>query len=219
MNVMRVTTLIRLGPNDSYASFLELQSRLINQGDPFINHLIIAKHQPVITLGRREHANYDKVAQSNDHRCPVYRVGRGGQATYHGPGQLCAYPIINLSDTCRERMPNGLLHWYSDQLQSVLLSTINHPSAYCCNGGVHVKSIGKVGFIGFQVSKWVTSFGMSVNVRRECLEGFKGIVPCGEPEMQIGCLEQIERGVGMEGVEGRLVDAYCKVFDTSFSIH
>lgn len=211
---MKLTKLIRLTPTDSYASFLELQSRLVNQRDGFTNHLIIAEHPPVITLGRREHPNYDKVVNSS--QCRVYKVGRGGQATYHGPGQLCAYPIIDLNGIVDERMSNGLLHWYSDQLLNLLLTTINNSMSFCSNTGVHVKSIGKVGFVGFQVSRWVTSFGISVNVRRECLEGFKGIVPCGKPEMQIGCLEQIEE-IEMDRVERRFVDAYCKVFETSIT--
>ena len=212
---MKPTKLIRLTPTDSYASFLELQSRLVNQRDPFINHLIIAEHPPVITLGRREHANYHKV--QGDNQCQVYKVGRGGQATYHGPGQLCAYPIIDLHSITNGRMSNGLLHWYSDQLLNVLLATINNSLSFCSNTGVYVQSIGKVGFVGFQVSRWVSSFGVSVNVKRECLEGFKRIVPCGEPEMQIGCLEQIEE-IGMERMEGRLVDAYCKAFETSINL-
>lgn len=170
---MKLTKVIRLTPTDSYASFLDLQSQLVNQKDPFINHLIIAEHPPVITLGRREHANYHKI--QSDNQCQVYKVGRGGQATYHGPGQLCAYPIIDLHSIKNGRMSNGLLHWYSNQLLNVLLATINNSTSFCSNTGVYVQSIGKVGFVGFQVSRWVSSFGMSVNVRRECLEGFKRI--------------------------------------------
>jgi lipoyl(octanoyl) transferase len=150
------------------------------------DQLLLLEHPHVLTLGRDAHAEN---ILANDERLralgvEVHEVGRGGDVTYHGPGQLVAYPIIDLApDRCD-------LHRYVRDLEEVLLGVL---ADYDITGHVVPGKTGvwvgdaKVGAIGVRVARWITSHGIALNVRPD-LGFFDLIVPCGLRDSKVTSL-------------------------------
>lgn len=208
--MLKQSALIRLPLLCKYAHFMSLQARLIErvqheQGENA--YILIGEHYPTYTLGRREHSNCSSIAEAlslDNPQADVICVGRGGQVTYHGPGQLCLYPIMDM----RKLNATAGLHWYSDRLVGILkkaIESLGFKATDRCTG-VHTES-GKVGFVGFQVSRWVTSYGISLNVDSRSVGGFEAIVPCGDKTTRIAALN-----VGMEQAEDALLASFCREF-------
>jgi lipoyl(octanoyl) transferase len=169
--------------------------------------LLLLEHPPVYTLGQGASLDFLKfdLAQSP---AEVHRIERGGEVTYHCPGQLVGYPILDLNQHQRD------LHWYLRQLEEVLIRTL---AAFDLQGeriegltGVWVEGV-KVGAIGIKVSRWITMHGFSLNVCPD-LRGFKQIVPCGIGDRPVGSLEQWRSGITVEVVRPRLAEAFAAVF-------
>lgn len=147
--------------------------------------LIVLQHHPVYTLGTgssEEYLNFDIKNAPYD----VYRTERGGEVTYHGPGQLVMYPIINLRN---HRMD---LHWYLRALEEVVIRVLSSTfsiEASRLDGftGVWVGDK-KVAAIGIRVSQWVTYHGLALNVTTD-LTPFHSIVPCGIRNRQVGSIK------------------------------
>src|SRR5215471_9393430 len=135
--------------------------------------LLVLEHPPVYTLGRGADARF--LGAAADGAIPVVRVGRGGQVTYHGPGQLVGYPILDL----RDLRPD--VHWYVRGLEEVLIGALADLgiAAERCPGltGVWVGQR-KIGSIGVAIRRWVTWHGFALNVGPD-LAGFRAITPCG----------------------------------------
>ncbi|KAF3600608.1 hypothetical protein F2Q69_00033110 [Brassica cretica] len=134
----------------------------------------------------------------------VYRTERGGEVTYHGPGQLVMYPIINLRNHEMD------LHWYLRTLEEVVIRVLS--SAFSIKAsridgltGVWVGNQ-KVAAIGIRVSKWITYHGLALNVATD-LTPFNSIVPCGIRDRQVGSIKGLLEG-GEHGEVGdlRLID-------------
>lgn len=168
----------------AYAEGLALQEDLVRRraANEIPDQLLLLEHPHVLTLGRagkREHvlAGRERLAALG---VEVFETGRGGDVTYHGPGQLVAYPILDLApDRCD-------LHRYVRDLERVLLATLED---YGVRGhvvpgktGVWVRRPGvpeaKVAAIGVRVARWITSHGIALNVAPD-LGYFRLIVPCG----------------------------------------
>jgi lipoyl(octanoyl) transferase len=135
--------------------------------------LLLLEHPPVYTLGRGADARFLGAAASG--AVPVLRVGRGGQVTYHGPGQLVGYPIIGL----RDLRPD--VRWYVRGLEQVLIEALADLGiAAARRDGLTGVFVGarKIGSIGVGIRRWVTWHGFALNVGRN-LEGFTSITPCG----------------------------------------
>ncbi|XP_022642418.1 plastidial lipoyltransferase 2 isoform X3 [Vigna radiata var. radiata] len=155
--------------------------------------LIILQHPPVYTLGTAstvENLKFDmKNAPFN-----IYRTERGGEVTYHGPGQLVMYPIINL------RMHKMDLHWYLRTLEEVVIRVLSSTfsiQASTVEGltGVWVGNE-KLAAVGIRVSSWITYHGLALNVTTD-LSPFKWIIPCGIRDRQVGSIKELVReGVG-----------------------
>jgi lipoyl(octanoyl) transferase len=148
--------------------------------------LILLEHPPVYTLGQGASLEFLKIAP-DQLGAEIYRIERGGEVTYHCPGQLVGYPILNL----RYYQPD--LHWYLRQLEEVLIQAI---APLGLKGdripgmtGVWVDGY-KVGAIGIKVSRWITMHGFSLNVCPD-LQGFQAIVPCGIADRPVGSLAQL----------------------------
>ena len=157
--------------------------------------LLLLEHEPVFTLGRNASASDVLLAPE---RCAalgiaVRETNRGGGVTYHGPGQLVGYPILNLAPDRRD------VKRYVTDLEEVLIRTL---------GGLGISSgrsasrervssvwVGndKIAAIGIHVSRWVTTHGFALNVTEEPLGNFRGIVPCG---IRDGGVTSIERVLG-----------------------
>ena len=161
-----------------YPRALALQERLIDHSRAGQDHLLLLEHPPVYTTGRR---GDDANLPANPGRIPVVRTGRGGDVTYHGPGQLVGYPIIDLRRRHRD------IHRYLRDLESGLIDLLGsfRIAAHTEHGrtGVWVadpREAGarKIASIGIAVRRSVAWHGFSLNVTPE-IEGFDRITPCG----------------------------------------
>ncbi len=163
-----------------YAEVLELQRDLCRQriaGEIDQDILLLVEHEPVITLGRGTHPESLPVpkAEIERRRVEVFEVERGGDVTYHGPGQLVGYPIIDL------RRHREDLHWYLRRLESGLIDALGQLGiqAEPNPGLTGVWTRGrKLASIGIHVKQWVTFHGFALNVTTD-LSYFDLIVPCG----------------------------------------
>ncbi|MEM9807319.1 MAG: lipoyl(octanoyl) transferase LipB [Cyanobacteria bacterium P01_D01_bin.56] len=174
--------------------------------------LVLAEHPPVYTLGtaaKTEFVHFDLHSPEYD----IYRVERGGEVTYHCPGQIVGYPILNLDRHQRD------LHWYLRQLEAVIVNVLAHYGAVGerIDGmtGVWVDGY-KVAAIGIKVSRWITMHGFAVNVCPN-LSGFERITPCGIADRPVGTLAQFLPMIILSDVKALLVEQFAKVFDLSIS--
>lgn len=161
-------------------SIVEERKLLSGKDEDFSDTLIILQHPPVYTLG---------TASSEDHLKDVkdfYRTERGGEVTYHGPGQLVIYPILNL------HYHNMDLHWYLRALEEVIIRVLS--STFSIKASRHKGLTGvwvgdeKVAAIGVRASKWITYHGIAVNVTAD-LTPFQRIVPCGIQDHRVGSIK------------------------------
>ncbi|KAB1220515.1 putative lipoyltransferase-like protein, chloroplastic [Morella rubra] len=162
---------------------------LIEKNQECPDTVIILQHNPVYTLGTgssEEYLNFD----IKDAPYDVYRTERGGEVTYHGPGQLVMYPIINLRN---HRMD---LHWYLRGLEEVVIRVLSSTFSIKASRlegftGVWVGEK-KVAAIGIRVSQWITYHGLALNVTTD-LTPFHSIVPCGIRNRQVGSIKGLLR--------------------------
>jgi len=135
--------------------------------------LLLLEHPPVYTLGRGADPAHLRAAASGN--VPVVRAHRGGQVTYHGPGQLVGYPILDL----REHRPD--VRWYVRMLEQVLIDALSDVGIDACRRdrltGVWV-GMRKVASIGIAIRRWVAWHGFALNVAAD-VSGFTSITPCG----------------------------------------
>jgi lipoyl(octanoyl) transferase len=169
--------------------------------------LMLLEHPPVYTLGTGSSLEFVKF--SADAGYELHRSERGGEVTYHCPGQLVIYPILNLR---RHQMD---LHWYLRQLEEVvirLLATYELCAARIPGlTGVWLKEK-KVAAIGIKVSRWVTMHGLAINVNND-LSGFEQIVPCGIRDRSVGNLLEFLPNVNLEEVQERSIEIFYDLFD------
>lgn len=173
--------------------------------------LLLLEHPPVYTLGQGASLGFLKFNPELA-PWPVHRVERGGEVTYHGPGQLVGYPILNLHFYQTD------LHWYLRQLEAVLIQVL---AAYGLVGeripgltGVWVNGC-KVAAIGIKASRWITMHGFALNICPD-LEAFERIVPCGIGDRPVGSLAQFIPGLDPQEVQQTLIQAFAHVFQVQF---
>ena len=159
-------------PYDTALAWQEaLQARRLGGGT---DALLLLEHTPVYTLGRGADAGFLGAAAAG--AVPVVRVGRGGQVTYHGPGQLVGYPILDL----RAHRPD--VRWYVRGLEQVLIDALDGLGIAAGRRegfpGVWVDGSRKIASIGVGIRRWVTWHGFALNVGPD-LRGFDRITPCG----------------------------------------
>jgi lipoate-protein ligase B len=171
--------ILDLGRRD-YAEVLELQRSMCRQrmsGEIDEDILILVEHEPVITLGRGTRAASLPIPPTEFQRrgIGVFEVERGGDVTYHGPGQLVGYPILDL------KLHREDLHWYLRRLEAALIGALGQLGigAEASPGLTGVWTRGrKIASIGIHVKQWVTFHGFALNVSTD-LSYFDLIVPCG----------------------------------------
>ncbi|MBE9227313.1 lipoyl(octanoyl) transferase LipB [Phormidium sp. LEGE 05292] len=169
--------------------------------------LILLEHSSVYTLGTGATQEFIKFnLDKSDYQ--VYRIERGGEVTYHCPGQLVGYPILNLRHYRQD------LHWYLRQLEEVLIRVL---ASYDLPGerlpgytGVWLSGC-KVAAIGVKVSRWITMHGFALNICPD-LTGFSRIVPCGIADKPVGSLSQFIPDITVEEVRGKVAIAFAEVF-------
>lgn len=196
-----------------YTIALEWQRSLVaaRRVDPTLEDvLLLLQHPPVYTLGQGATTDFLKFdVNATQQQWELHRIERGGEVTYHCPGQLVGYPILNLQHYRKD------LHWYLRQLEEVLIRVL---ATYRLDGvripgltGVWVKEH-KVAAIGIKVSRWITMHGFALNVCPD-LSGFAQIVPCGISDKPVGSLEQFIPGIMVEEVRQRVAIAFAQVFN------
>lgn len=199
-----------------YAAGLELQNRLVEarKAGTIPDQLLLLEHPPVITLGAR--ARHDRAhllaspAELAGAGVELFEAGRGGDVTYHGPGQLVGYPIIDLRpDRCD-------VHRYVRDLEEVMIRTAAAfgIEAERAKGltGAWVGTL-KLAAIGVRISRWITSHGFAFNVATD-LSHFEFIVPCGIRGRGVTSLDRlIGRAVPSRSVEDVVIAAFASVFD------
>lgn len=170
--------------------------------------LILLEHPPIYTLGQG--ASLDFLRFDPDVSAhPLLRIERGGEVTYHCPGQVVGYPILNL----KYYRPD--LHWYLRQLEEVLIRVL---ATYGLIGeriagmtGVWVAGR-KVAAIGIKVSRWITMHGFALNVCPD-LSGFEQIVPCGIADKPVGSLAQFIPDIDSAQVRQQIASCFAEVFE------
>jgi lipoyl(octanoyl) transferase len=198
-----------------YAEGIDLQKRLVEQRktDAIPDQLLLLEHPPVITLGVKTRDDRSHIVANaetlREEGVEVVESGRGGDVTYHGPGQLVGYPIIDLKpDRCD-------VHRYVRDLEEMIIQAVAtfgiaaHRTSRLT--GVWVGDE-KLAAIGVRIARWVTSHGFALNVSTK-LDHFGLIVPCGIADKGVTSLERLtgER-LPLESVIPAICDAFGTVF-------
>ncbi|HVW04471.1 MAG TPA: lipoyl(octanoyl) transferase LipB [Vicinamibacterales bacterium] len=203
----------------AYTAGLELQQQLVDErrtgaiGDT----LLLLEHPPVITTGARARGARTNVVASADvlarEGIEIFDTGRGGDVTYHGPGQLVGYPIFDLRPDRQD------VHRYVRDLEEALIVAI---ARFGITGtrvpGLSGVWVGerdreeKIAAIGVRISRWITSHGFALNVSTD-LRHFQLIVPCGIADRGVTSIARVlGRAVAMADVEDAVVDGVHEVF-------
>jgi lipoyl(octanoyl) transferase len=199
-----------------YDEALALQRSLVEErrADRVPDLLLLLQHPSVITLGVKGDGGRSNIVASPDRlaalRIEISEAGRGGDVTYHGPGQVVGYPILDLRpDRCD-------IHRYVRDLEEVMIRT-------AADYGIRAQRVAgltgawvgdqKIGAIGVRVSRWITSHGFAFNANTN-LAHFDLIVPCGIADRGVTSLECLTGGpVAIDAVGDALVRHLCDVFE------
>ena len=197
-----------------YADGLDLQARLVRErrAGAIPDTLLLLEHDPVFTLGRNARRENLLLSEEALHErgFDVFETGRGGDVTYHGPGQVVGYPILDLSPDRQD------VHRYVRDLEEVMIRT-------CADYGVEAGRVAgltgvwvgadKIGAIGVRISRWVTSHGFAYNVSTD-LAAFDLIVPCGIRGRGVTSLALLlGREAPLAEVEDRLATHFAALFE------
>ncbi|MGI4864037.1 MAG: lipoyl(octanoyl) transferase LipB [Janthinobacterium lividum] len=178
---------------------------------PTPNHLLFCQHPPTYTLGKSgkpEHLLLDEAALAS-HGATFYRINRGGDITFHGPGQLVAYPLLDLENFRPD------IHWYLRALEEAVIQTL---SEYGLQAGRIAGLTGvwldweadapnprKICAMGVRCSRWVTLHGLALNVNTD-LSYFGYIVPCGITDKAVTSMQaELGRAIAIEEVQEHLL--------------
>ena len=169
--------------------------------------LILVEHDPVYTLGKN--ANPDHLLQSRDRSIDVFNIERGGDITFHGPGQLVGYPILDLTNYKKS------VSWYMRSLEQLTIDVLNEfeISANRVEGltGVWVGDE-KIAAQGVRLTKWITMHGFSININTD-LSFYDGIIPCGIFNHGVTSMKEIlNRTQKMEMVKSLVIDKFNQIF-------
>jgi lipoyl(octanoyl) transferase len=201
-----------------YADALALQRSLVEdrRAGKIRDTLLLLEHPHVLTLGVRGDGGRSHILASADvlatRAIKVHEAGRGGDVTYHGPGQIVGYPIIDLNPHRRD------VHRYVRDLETVLIRTV-------ADYGIHAQRVQgltgvwvgdeKLAAIGVRIARWVTSHGFALNVTTH-LDHFDLIVPCGIADRGVTSMARLlGRPLDTEEVENRIIEQFADVFDLS----
>ena len=206
MNRIKIIDLGFLDYKNSWNYQKELQKKVLI-GD-CSDSIIFVEHDSVYTFGK----NSDKsnLLVSKDSKIKIYETERGGEITYHGPGQIVCYPILNLKNFKQS------VTWYMRALEEVIIETLKlfNIKATRKDGltGVWVKDE-KIGAQGVRMTKWVTMHGFALNVNTD-LSFFNDIIPCGIKDFGVTSIEKI---IGKEQdlslVKEHILISFAKVFN------
>ena len=172
--VMRKIDILNLGIKP-YKEVWDLQKELVEkrQNGQINDTLILVEHEPVYTLGKNADENH--ILQHSPQDVKTYHIERGGDVTFHGPGQLVGYPILDLHNYKKS------ISWYMRSLEQLIIDTL---AEYGITAERKVGLTGvwvgdeKIAALGVRVTRWVTMHGFALNVTPDLIY-YSGIIPCG----------------------------------------
>ena len=180
---MNILDLGRMSYNSAWDIQKEYHKKVVSGKEP--DTLIIVEHEPVYTLGKN--ANDNHLLQSASEEIQVFRIERGGDITFHGPGQIVVYPILDLNRFVKS------VSWYMRTLEKIIIDTL---SDFEIKGELKDGLTGvwvgdeKIGAQGVRISRWVTMHGLALNVNTD-LRYFDGIIPCGIFDYGVTSMEKL----------------------------
>jgi lipoyl(octanoyl) transferase len=218
---MRHIEIRRLG-SIPYGDALALQRALVEdrRANRVGDLLLLVEHPHVLTLGVRGDGGRRHILATDEalvaRGIDVLETGRGGDITYHGPGQLVGYPIVDLKPDRQD------VHRYVRDLEEVLIRTAADYGIEAARvPGLTGVWVGreKLAAIGVRIARWITSHGFALNVSTD-LEQFNLIVPCGIADRGVTSLERLlDRRIEMADVEARVASRFGEVFDRVVDEH
>ncbi|XP_055843303.1 putative lipoyltransferase 2, mitochondrial [Episyrphus balteatus] len=201
-----------------YKTGLTLQQKIsaqpANNVTSFTNYLLLLEHHPVYTIGIRTKGYTDKDENYlKSLGADFCKTNRGGLITFHGPGQLVAYPVLHL------KLFKPSMRWYVAQLESTVIDlckSMGIPNAQTTSDtGIWVGH-NKICAIGVHGSQYITTHGIGLNCNTD-LEWFNHIVPCGIENKGVTSLtKELKRNISIDKAIPHLLDAFCRNFDCKF---
>jgi lipoyl(octanoyl) transferase len=212
-SILKTLEIIESGITDYHKTW-EFQKELFDQvvDDRSINYLILTEHNPVITIGKTGSIKnlLTEPAHLKSIGIKIVEIDRGGDITFHGPGQLVGYPILDLSQFKKD------IHWYLRNLEEVIIKTLGdfniEGERIPALTGVWVKNK-KICAIGVKVTRWVTMHGFALNVSTN-LEYFNHIIPCGISDHGVTSIfDQIGNIIDQKDVINSLNHYFAEIFE------
>ena len=192
-----------------YKSVLSLQKKLQKQriAGNIKDTLILVEHEPVYTLGKN--ANRHHLLQSRDKSVEVHNIERGGDVTFHGPGQLVGYPILDLRNYKKS------VSWYMRTLEELIIKVLKEfdikGSRIKGLTGVWVENK-KIAAQGVRISRWVTMHGFSINVCPQ-LSYYDGIIPCGIFDYDVTSMEEcLNKKLSIKKIKSSVSKIFLELF-------
>ena len=175
--------------------------------------LILVEHEPVFTLGKNADENH--ILQNCPDNIKTYHIERGGDVTYHGPGQLVGYPILDLRNYKKS------ISWYMRSLEQVIIDTLfdynitanrkKGLTGVWCNNE-------KIAALGVRVSRWITMHGFSLNIAPN-LNHYKSIIPCGIFEHGVTSMSGVlNKTVDYEHVKKTIIKKFLYQFSIDYTL-
>ena len=183
----------------------------LRQSGTISDVLLLTEHENVFTLGKASNANHilASEAELKATGTDVFQIDRGGDVTYHGPGQIVAYPILDLNNYSLD------IHWYLRSLEEVIIQALSkfHIAANREKEMTGVWVGGeKIAAIGVKVSRWVTMHGFALNVNTD-LTKFDRIIPCGIFHKGVTSMKKILlHEIELEDVRAALINSFADIF-------
>lgn len=207
-NSGRVKDLGLIDYQDAYVLQKQTVQEVLDGG---VDTLLLCEHFPVYTLGRIATTKNLLVEESKlqQEGIQLLRIDRGGEITFHGPGQIIIYPIINLSSRARD------LRVYMNKLEQVAIDLLRYfgivASRLQGHRGVWVKDK-KIASIGIGIRRWVSFHGMAINISTD-LGFFSYIKPCGLNVTMTSMEAQLGKKLHFEQVKKKLIQGFCESFE------
>ena len=180
----------------------------------YVSALIFCRHYPVITLGRGADRGNILISDAELEKkgLKVFRIERGGEVTYHGPGQLTVYPICNLNYLKKD------IHWFLRQLENIVIASLVDFGAKARQipglTGVWVGEE-KIASLGISIKNWISFHGLSLNVKNDDLENFSLIRPCGMERRMTAVEKVLGRPIEMESIKEAILDRFNSILPTA----
>jgi lipoyl(octanoyl) transferase len=198
-----------------YQAALALQTAMVaaRHADEIGDTLLLLEHPHVFTLGRGADERF--LLSQRDENVPIYRVSRGGQVTYHGPGQLVGYPILKLEGRDRD------VHRYLRDLEQAMIRGLADCDIAATRRdaltGIWIAAK-KIGSIGVGIKRWTTYHGFALNVCTD-LNFFGGIVPCGIDGCEMTSIEAIkQKAMSVDEFSTTMRSRFTEVFGFETSV-